>query len=116
MVNIANIVPYTEPNLKNFNYAQKRQICPENSKYMPDENFVANFAFAERLPTSATLLLIQSSGTTQFKKRGKCRLLIFHTVQWGVKRYILGLFVLPTRLSGGLHLLLLLLLLGAWRQ
>ena len=68
MVNIANIVPYTEPNLRNFNYAQKRQICPENSKYMPDENFLANFAFAERLPTCATLLLIQSSRTTQFKK------------------------------------------------
>ena len=37
------------------NYAQKRRICRENSKYAPADNFVAIFTFAERLPTSATL-------------------------------------------------------------
>ena len=39
-------------------YAQKQQICRENSKYAPDESFVAIFALAERLPTFATLVLI----------------------------------------------------------
>ena len=44
MVNIAN---YTELNVQICNYAQK----PKMSK-----NFVGIFAFAERLPTSATLV------------------------------------------------------------
>ena len=35
---------------------QQRRICRGNSKYAPDESFVAIFALAERLPTSATLL------------------------------------------------------------
>ena len=38
-------------------YAQKRHIRHKNSKYAPDEKFVAIFAFAERLPTSANLAL-----------------------------------------------------------
>ena len=50
-------VYYTELNLQVCNYAQKRRICRKNSKYAPDEKFVAIFAFAERLPTSATLFL-----------------------------------------------------------
>ena len=41
----------TRLNLQIFNYAEKRRICHENSKYAPDESFVAIFALAERLPT-----------------------------------------------------------------
>ena len=44
-----------ELDLQLCNYAQKRRICRENSKYAPDKSFVAIFALAERLPTSATL-------------------------------------------------------------
>ena len=47
--NTEHIAYYTELNLQNCNYAQKRRICRANSKYVPD------FAFTERLPTSATL-------------------------------------------------------------
>ena len=36
MVNIADIIRYTESNLKKFNQTQKRQIGPENSKYVPE--------------------------------------------------------------------------------
>ena len=36
---------------------RKRRICRENSKYAPNESFVAIFALAERLPTSATLYM-----------------------------------------------------------
>ena len=36
---------------------QKRRICREDSKYAPNESFVAIFALAERLPTSATLYM-----------------------------------------------------------
>ena len=46
---------YTELKLQICNYGQKERICRENSKYAPDENFVAIIA-SERLPTSATLL------------------------------------------------------------
>ena len=46
---------YTVLNLQSCNCAQKRRICRENNKYMPNENFVAILAFAEGLPTSATL-------------------------------------------------------------
>ena len=46
----------TFENLQICNYAQKQQICHGNSKYAPDEKFVAIFAFAESLPTFATLL------------------------------------------------------------
>ena len=49
---------YAESNLQISNYARKRQICGKTSKYAPDESFVANFALAERLPTSATLPLM----------------------------------------------------------
>ena len=45
-----------ELNLQICNFAQKQQICHRNSKYAPAEKFVAIFAFAEGLPTSATLL------------------------------------------------------------
>ena len=45
-----------ELNLQICNFAQKQQICHRNSKYAPAEKFVAIFAFAERLPTTATLL------------------------------------------------------------
>ena len=34
-----------------------RRICRENSKYAPNESFVAIFVLAERLPTSATLYM-----------------------------------------------------------
>ena len=40
-------------NMQICNDLQKRRICRENSKYAPDENFVAFFAFAERLLTFA---------------------------------------------------------------
>ena len=36
------------------NYAQKRRICRENSKYALDNFFMAIFVLAKRLPTSAT--------------------------------------------------------------
>ena len=36
-------------------WTQTRHICRENSKYTPDENFVAIFVLAERQPTFATL-------------------------------------------------------------
>ena len=49
------IAYFTELNLQICDYAQKRRICRENSKYAPDKSFVAIFALAERLPTSATL-------------------------------------------------------------
>ena len=39
---------------------QKRRICRENSKYAPDESFLAIFALAERLSTSASLLVTSS--------------------------------------------------------
>ena len=32
-----------QSNLQICNYAQKRRICHENSKYMPDENFCGHF-------------------------------------------------------------------------
>ena len=53
---IVYIAYCTELNVQICNYAQKRRICRENSKYTPDKKIVAIFAFAERLPTSATLL------------------------------------------------------------
>ena len=46
---------YTELNWQICNYAQKRRICRENSKYTFYEHFMAIFALAERLPTPATL-------------------------------------------------------------
>ena len=47
----------------------KPRICRDNSKCAPDKNFVAIFAFAERLPTSATLLhaVTQHLGNTKAK-------------------------------------------------
>ena len=52
MVSIAN---HSELNLQACNYAQKRRICHEKSEYALDESYMAIFALAERLPTSATL-------------------------------------------------------------
>ena len=37
------IAYYTELNLQICNYAQKRRICRDNSKYALDENFHGNF-------------------------------------------------------------------------
>ena len=37
------IAKYIELNLQLCNYAQKRRICRENSKYAPDENFCGYF-------------------------------------------------------------------------
>ena len=51
------IAYYTELNLKICSYMQKRRIGRKKSKYTFDEFFLAIFALAERLPTSATLLL-----------------------------------------------------------
>ena len=48
---------------------QKRHICREKNKYAPDESFVAIFALAKRLPTSATLpieLVTMGQPTTNF--------------------------------------------------
>ena len=50
------IAYFTELILQICNYAQKQRICRENSKYALDENFMAIFALAEMLPTSATLM------------------------------------------------------------
>ena len=47
------IAYFTELDLQICDYAQKRSICRENSKYA--QNIMAIFAFDERLPTSATL-------------------------------------------------------------
>ena len=52
------IVYQDKLNFQMCKYAQKQQICRENSKYAPDGNCVSIFAFAERLPTSATLVWI----------------------------------------------------------
>ena len=41
--------------LANLQYAQKRRICHEYSKYVPGKNYLAIFASGESLPTSATL-------------------------------------------------------------
>ena len=41
-------------NLQICNYTQKRCICRENSKYVPDENLVVIFTFTKRQSTSAT--------------------------------------------------------------
>ena len=50
------IAYYTELDLESYNYAQKkRRNCCENSKCAPDKNLVSIFAFAQRLPTAATL-------------------------------------------------------------
>ena len=49
------IAYYTESNSRICSFLQNRRICCENSKYTPDENFVAIFAFTKRLPTSAAL-------------------------------------------------------------
>ena len=37
------IAYYTELNLQICNYAQKRRICRENSKYVLDKNFYGHF-------------------------------------------------------------------------
>ena len=50
------IAYYTELNLQICNYTQKRSVCRKNSDYMLDEIFMASFALAERLQTSATLI------------------------------------------------------------
>ena len=52
---IVFIAFYNELNWQICNYTQKRCICRENSNYAFDENFMAIFALAERLPTPATL-------------------------------------------------------------
>ena len=50
------IAYYTELHFQICFYAQKRRICPENSKYALAKNFFGHFcALTERLPTSATL-------------------------------------------------------------
>ena len=41
--NMVHIAYYTELNLQICNYAQKRRICREISKYAPDENFCGHF-------------------------------------------------------------------------
>ena len=46
----------TELNLQICNYSQKQCICRKNSEYALDKNFMVNFALAERLPTSASML------------------------------------------------------------
>ena len=51
------IAYHTELNLQICNFAQKRSICRENSKYKPDEILVASFGLAKGLPNSATLML-----------------------------------------------------------
>ena len=40
---MANIALYTELNLQICSYTQKRRICRENSKYVPDEIFCGHF-------------------------------------------------------------------------
>ena len=54
MVHIAHYKKFA--NLQICNYMPKQRICRENSKYALDENFMAIFALAEMLPTSATLM------------------------------------------------------------
>ena len=51
------IAYYTELDLQNCNYVQKRRICRKNSKRLT-KNFVGIFALAERLPTSGTLVVM----------------------------------------------------------
>jgi len=49
------IAYYTELNLQIYNYVQTNNKFVAKIAHAPDENFVAIFAFVERLPTSATL-------------------------------------------------------------
>ena len=55
--NMVYITYYTESNLQICKCAQKRCVCRENSKYAPDESFVASFALAERLPPMIFFLI-----------------------------------------------------------
>ena len=41
--NMVKIAYYTELNVQICNYAQKRRICCENSKYSPEKNFFGQF-------------------------------------------------------------------------
>ena len=41
--NMVYIAYYTELDLQNCNYVQKRRICRKNSKYAPDDNFCGHF-------------------------------------------------------------------------
>ena len=50
---VINNAFYTELDLQISNYAQKWRISRDNSKYAPEESFVA--IFAERMPTFANL-------------------------------------------------------------
>ena len=49
------IAYFTELNLQICDYAQKRRICRGNS-VRQTKKFVAIFAFAEKLPTSAIFI------------------------------------------------------------
>ena len=54
---VVYIAYHTELNLQICNFVQQRRICCKNSKYAPDETFVASSALKERLTNSATLML-----------------------------------------------------------
>ena len=49
------IAYYTELDLQICNQAQKQHIFLKRGKYAPGENCLAILAFADKLPTSATL-------------------------------------------------------------
>ena len=53
----AQIAYFTELNLQICIYTQKRRICREIANTCLTKTFVAIFALAERLPTSATLIV-----------------------------------------------------------
>ena len=60
---------YIESTLQICNYAQKRRICRENSNYVPDENCVAKFAFAEscQLLSPCSCLMSKTESDSELK-------------------------------------------------
>ena len=51
---------FTELKMQNCDYVQKRRICCKKVNTRLTKIFMAIFALAERVPTSATLLLLTS--------------------------------------------------------
>ena len=59
---------YTELNLQICNDEKKQRICRENSKDSLDENLMAIFALAERLPTSVSSVVLYELESHKFMK------------------------------------------------
>ena len=76
-------------NLQICNYAQKRRICRENSKYALGYNFHGHFALAGRLPTSATLVPRKTTIRNPFIRSHKQKkYLILQLLIWVTLKYV----------------------------